>query len=158
MPPAALPLPLPVIAPTEAEWQRMTPAERDALLVRILDALSDPAQAMSEGRRHKKAKTRTLDALGQAELPGTADLIDRLNSRVAELEAKSQVMVAELEKVEEQVQSALRESITALLAARGIPCSEQGRARLTACSDVATLQRWLLRGTTAASEQEIFSD
>jgi Uma2 family endonuclease len=34
------------------------------LLVRILDALSDPAAAMSEGRRHKKAKSRVIDALG----------------------------------------------------------------------------------------------
>src|SRR5689334_12637756 len=42
----------------------MTLAEREALLVRILDVLSDPRAAMSEGRRHKKAKTRAIDALG----------------------------------------------------------------------------------------------
>jgi Uma2 family endonuclease len=59
-----LPLELPVIAPTEDAWKAMSPSEREALLVRILDALSDPAAAMSEGRRHKKAKTRTIDALG----------------------------------------------------------------------------------------------
>lgn len=60
----ARPPALPVIAPTEDEWQAMSPGERESLLVRILDALSDPAQAMSEGRRHKKAKTRAIDALG----------------------------------------------------------------------------------------------
>lgn len=59
----APPLSLPVIAPTEAQWQAMSPDERESLLIRILDALSDPAQAMSEGRRHKKAKSRALDAL-----------------------------------------------------------------------------------------------
>lgn len=53
-----------LIAPTEAEWRAMSPGERESLLVRVLDALSDPAQAMTEGRRHKKAKTRALDALG----------------------------------------------------------------------------------------------
>jgi Uma2 family endonuclease len=299
LPPGALPLSLPVIAPTEAEWQRMTPAEREALLVRILDALSDPAEAMSEGRRHKKAKTRTLDALGlhfssigravylaeemavlypgeavftpdvlavldvvepdddprlawvvsdegkgldlvievlhhgnrnkdlvdnveryarlgipeyfvydrrhqqihgyrlpdtsarryrrivpqfgrytsgvlgldmaiqggklrffygQAELPGTADLIGRLNSMVADLEARAEETQALLQKAEDQAQAALRESIAALLAARGLPCSGEARDRLSACTDVPTLQRWLLRATTAASEQEVFSD
>jgi Uma2 family endonuclease len=61
---ASLPLALPVIAPTEDEWRAMSPVEREGLLVRILDALSDPAAAMSEGRRHKKAKTRAIDALG----------------------------------------------------------------------------------------------
>ncbi len=57
-------LALPVIAPTEEAWRAMSPSAREALLVRILDALSDPAAAMTEGRRHKKAKTRTLDTLG----------------------------------------------------------------------------------------------
>jgi len=42
----------------------MTPAEQLDFQLRILDALSDPALVMSEGRRHKKTKTRTLDALG----------------------------------------------------------------------------------------------
>ncbi len=59
----ALPLALPVIAPTEAEWRAMTVDERESLLVQINDALSDAAQTMGEGRRHKKAKTRTIDAL-----------------------------------------------------------------------------------------------
>ncbi|MEP7121525.1 MAG: Uma2 family endonuclease [Byssovorax sp.] len=57
--PGALP-----IAPTEAEWERMTPDERERLLVKVLDSLSDPRSLMSEGRPHKKAKTRALDLLG----------------------------------------------------------------------------------------------
>ena len=63
-PSGTLPLELPIIAPTEDEWRALSPSERELLLVRILDALSDPVAAMSEGRRHKKAKTRTIDALG----------------------------------------------------------------------------------------------
>ena len=42
----------------------MSPDERERLLEKVLDALSDPRAAMSEGRPHKKAKTRSLDMLG----------------------------------------------------------------------------------------------
>jgi len=38
--------------------------ERERLLVKVLEALSDPRDAMSEGRPHKKAKTRAADMLG----------------------------------------------------------------------------------------------
>jgi Uma2 family endonuclease len=41
----------------------MTADERLSFQLRVLDALSDPVAAMSEGRPHKKAKTRALDAL-----------------------------------------------------------------------------------------------
>jgi Uma2 family endonuclease len=58
------PLTLPVIAPTEEAWRAMSPAEQLDFLVRANEALSDPVAAMTEGRRHKKAKTRTIDALG----------------------------------------------------------------------------------------------
>ena len=58
-PPGTLP-----IAPTEDEWQKMTPPERERLLEKVLDSLSDPGRLMSEGRPHKKAKSRALDLLG----------------------------------------------------------------------------------------------
>jgi len=57
--------PLPLIAPTVDEWRAMSPVERESLLVQINDVLSDPRDAMSEGRPHKQAKTRTLDLLGR---------------------------------------------------------------------------------------------
>jgi len=57
-------VPAPLVTPTEEVWRAMSPAERERFLVRVLDALSDPIAAMSEGRPHKKAKTRTLDRLG----------------------------------------------------------------------------------------------
>ncbi|MEP7122128.1 MAG: Uma2 family endonuclease [Byssovorax sp.] len=60
-PSPARPLP---IAPTEEEWRAMSLVERERLLVKVLDALSDPRSAMSEGRPHKKVKTRSLDMLG----------------------------------------------------------------------------------------------
>lgn len=52
------------IGPTIEEWRAMAPAERESFLVKVLDALTDPQSAMSEGRPHKKAKTRALDLLG----------------------------------------------------------------------------------------------
>lgn len=57
-PPASSP-----IAPTAEAWRTMTPEQRERLLLQVLDALSDPRSLMSEGRPHKKAKTRALDAL-----------------------------------------------------------------------------------------------
>ncbi len=42
----------------------MTQPERDRFLEEVLDTLSDPPIAMSEGRPHKKAKSRALDMLG----------------------------------------------------------------------------------------------
>jgi Uma2 family endonuclease len=56
--------PAAIVAPTAEEWRAMPAAERERFLVRVLDALSDPVAAMSEGRPHKKAKTRALDRLG----------------------------------------------------------------------------------------------
>jgi Uma2 family endonuclease len=53
----------PPIAPTAEAWRTMTPDQRERLLLEVLDALSDPRSLMSEGRPHKKAKTRALDAL-----------------------------------------------------------------------------------------------
>ncbi|AUX46954.1 uncharacterized protein SOCE26_084640 [Sorangium cellulosum] len=53
----------PLVAPTEEEWRAMAPAERERLLVQILDALSDPRRAMAEGRPHHKAKGRAIDML-----------------------------------------------------------------------------------------------
>lgn len=50
--------------PTAEAWRAMTPAERMSFQLQVLDALSDPAVVMAEGRPHKRTKTRTLDALG----------------------------------------------------------------------------------------------
>ncbi|MEZ4302996.1 MAG: Uma2 family endonuclease, partial [Polyangiaceae bacterium] len=61
--PATARRPVPV-APTEERWRAMTQGERDRYLEEVLDSLSDPAVAMSEGRPHKKAKSRALDLLG----------------------------------------------------------------------------------------------
>jgi Uma2 family endonuclease len=42
----------------------MGPAERERFLIQVNDALSNPLITMSEGRPHKKAKSRAVDMLG----------------------------------------------------------------------------------------------
>ena len=104
---------------------------------------------------------------GIAELPGTADLIGRLNRIVTELEARADEAEAQIQEATEQAtraqaqsqqaHTALREGIAALLGARGIACSSEARERLSSCSDAATLQRWLFKAMTAGTEDEVFS-
>jgi Uma2 family endonuclease len=283
---------LPLIAPTLDAWRAMTTAERERLLIQINDALSDPRAAMSEGRPHKKAKTRALDLLGrhfgaigrviylaeemavlypgeeiftpdvlavldvaqpedderlawvvadegkgldlvlevlhrgdrkkdlvdnveryaklgipeyfvydrarqqihgfrlvnpgarryqrivpqagrfastvlgidlavvggtlrffhgESELGGTAGLVGRLQSMVDDLGAKADQAAVQAE----QALAVARAGIFALLEARGVACPEDARARISACDDPATLQRWLLRATTARTTAEI---
>ncbi|WP_437731780.1 Uma2 family endonuclease [Sorangium sp. So ce1335] len=303
LPPSSLP-----IAPTEEAWRAMTPAERERLLVTILDALSDPRSAMAEGRPHYKAKARAIDMLtlhfgstgrviylaeemavlypgeevfspdilavldvpqpeddprmawvvadegrglslvlevlhqgdrnkdlvanveryarlgipeyfvydrlrqqvhgyrlpapdatryqrivpqmgrhasavlgldlavtgerlqffqGMAELFGTADLIGRLKGMMESLEARAEQAQAQAEQAQaqaaqaqaqaEQAMAGLREAILATLSLRGIACPDEPRARLLACQEPATLQRWLLRAMSAGSLDEILA-
>jgi Uma2 family endonuclease len=294
--------PTPILAPTVEAWSAMSPDERQRFLVRVLDALSDPVAAMSEGRPHKKAKTRALDRLGlhfsavgravylaeemavlypgeppfspdvlavldvvepeddqrmawvvadekkgidlvlevlhhgdrnkdlvenveryaglgiaeyfvydrarqrihgfrlppsgprryqhivpqvgryasvvlgldlavtggnlrfflgEAELPGTGDLLERLHGMVEELSAKADQADAEISQATEradQAMGALRATVIAIFEARGVACPEEARARVAACEDPATLQRWILRASTASSAAEALAE
>lgn len=98
--------------------------------------------------------------VGEAELVGTADRIERLQGVVDELNAKADRDDAELAQVAtraEQAMAALRATVIALFEARGIACPEEARARVAACDDPPTLQRWILRATTASSAEEALS-
>jgi len=98
---------------------------------------------------------------GTAELPGSGDLIGRLNRMVTDLEARAEEAAAQTTRAQEQAThalSALREGIAAFLGARGLVVSDETRARLSSCADAATLQRWLLRATTAGTMAEVFAD
>jgi hypothetical protein len=50
------------------------------------------------------------------------------------------------------------EAILAVLAARNIPVRSELRARIAACTDVATLDRWIARCVTAQSADEVLAD
>ena len=305
--PGALP-----IGPTVEAWRAMTPDGRERFLLEVVDALSDPRSAMSEGRPHKKVKTRALDMLGlhfkamgrvvylaeemavvypreevftpdllavvgveepeddermawvvadegrgldvvlevlhrgnrdkdlvenvqryarlgipeyfvydrarqllhgyrlagddarryqrivpqrgrysstmlgldlalqggrlrffegMAELFGTPELLGHLTGMIEEMEAKAEQAEAKAEQARVQAEAAttqaevataqavtgMRETILALLHARGIPCPEDVRSRLMSCNDFPTLQRWLLRATAVGTAAEVFA-
>src|SRR5580693_6879435 len=56
-------VPLPTV-PTVEAWRAMTPDERMQFQVEVNTALTAAAELMSEGVPHKRAKSRTVDALG----------------------------------------------------------------------------------------------
>ena len=57
-PPVSIP-----VTPTVEVWRRMTPTEKLDFQLQAIDALNATADLMGEGRPHKNAKTRTMDAL-----------------------------------------------------------------------------------------------
>jgi len=110
---------------------------------------------------------------GMAELFDTAELLGRLTGMMEELEARASLAEAKAEEARTQAEEArtqaegartqagqalagMRETILAVLRARGIPCPEGAEARLMACDDLPTLQRWLLRATSAGTASEVF--
>lgn len=49
-----------------------------------------------------------------------------------------------------------RRALDLVLGARGISLSDVGRARVEACEDVATIERWLARAVTVSGEDDLF--
>lgn len=147
-PPGSLP-----IGPSEEEWRRMTKAEREHFLTKVLDALSDPRSAMSEGRPHKKAQTRGLSCMVD-ELQAKAE---QAQTKAEQAQAKAEQAQAKAEQAEATAVAGLREAVLAVLDARGIACPDDARARLLACDDLATLQRWLRGAKTASTAAEAFA-
>jgi Uma2 family endonuclease len=97
---------------------------------------------------------------GTAELFGTTDLVGQLTGMVSSLTDKAD---AEAARAEEAVASAtaalnaMRDVLLATLEARGIPCPDDVRARVTACNDPATLRRWLVAALHAKSAADVFA-
>jgi hypothetical protein len=50
--------------PSIEEWRSMSASAREAFLLDVCAALSDPRDLMTEGRPHKKAKSLAVDLLG----------------------------------------------------------------------------------------------
>jgi Uma2 family endonuclease len=293
--PAQPPEPLPTTPPAD-EWRAMTPAQRLDFQIKILDALSDPVSLMSEGRPHKKAKTRAIDALslhfkatgrvvylaeemavlypgekpfspdilavldveepeddermswvvvdegkgldlvievlhkgdrnkdlvenveryarlgipeyfvydrslqrihgyrlvepgaaryqrivpqlghyhsnvlgldlaiigdalrflvGEAELPGSSDLIDRLQGMVESVESKAEQAQAQAEQAQAQAEQAQAQAVLIVLRARGIAVPDVARERILAQKDAKLVEKWLEKAAVAASLDEV---
>ncbi len=98
---------------------------------------------------------------GMAELIGSSDLIDRLSGMVESLEAKAEQAEAKAEQAQtklEQAVSSTQANLLTFLAARGIPASDDVRARVMRCDDLTLLQRWLVLALSATSAADIFSE
>lgn len=98
---------------------------------------------------------------GESELGGTPGLVSRLESMVNEVNARADEAATQAELATAQAQQALavaRAGIVALLDARGLPCPPEVQARLSECDDPASLQRWLMRATTASAAADILKD
>ncbi|MDC0741925.1 Uma2 family endonuclease [Polyangium mundeleinium] len=112
---------------------------------------------------------------GMAALFGTEDLIGRLKGMMQSLEAKAEHAEAQAEQAQAQAEQAqaqaeqaqaqaeqaltsLQNSLLAIVAARGIPCSDSDRERVRSCVELETLQRWLVRAATVGSMAEVFAE
>ena len=95
---------------------------------------------------------------GMGELIGSDDLISRLTGMVDNLEAKADAAEAKADAAEAKADAAeveaLRGAVLTVLGARGVPSSDEDRARVLSCDDPSTLRRWLARAATAASATE----
>lgn len=47
-------------------------------------------------------------------------------------------------------------SVLRVLAARGVPVTEEHQARILACTDVAVLERWITRAVSITNADELF--
>jgi Uma2 family endonuclease len=88
---------------------------------------------------------------GMAELFGSDELIGRLKSMVQDLEAKANQAQTQ---VDQAFADGLRQALLTIIEARDLPCPDDARGRILACTDVATLQRWVLRVATSSSVEE----
>jgi Uma2 family endonuclease len=99
--------------------------------------------------------------VGEAELPGSGDLIRRLQGIAVSLEAKAADAQAEAERAQaeaERARAALARALLRVLRASGIAVEDSERERILAERDAERLERWLEKATTAGSLAEIISD
>jgi hypothetical protein len=80
----------------------------------------------------------------------TIDEIEQLRQLVAAKLAEGEAAGLLKGKVEGKISSSF-----AILAARGLVVDAEARARIEGCTDLATLDRWLVRAVTAASAAEV---
>jgi predicted transposase/invertase (TIGR01784 family) len=96
------------------------------------------------------------------------ELANKATFTQEELDAYQKV-IDEIQQVRELAEAKLAEgeaiglikgkiaALLAVLAARGFSVTEEARARIEACKDAATLDRWIARATTAPSLEDVFT-
>lgn len=61
------------------------------------------------------------------------------------------------ERLQEGRAEGLHDALLRVLAARGVPVDGALAARIRACHDIATLERWLERALTVTSAEDLFA-
>jgi membrane protein involved in colicin uptake len=106
--------------------------------------------------------------VGEAELPGSDDLIRRLQGMMSNLEAKARQAEEQVRQAEEQVQQAEEqaeaaraqaraEAVLTVLRVRGVAVPDAARARILAERDEGRLERWLEKAAVAGSIAEVLA-
>ena len=104
----------------------------------------------------------------EAEILGSSDLVERLSRMVDERE--SRIEAAEAQAAAAAVQAAaaaveaetlrrtFRETLVAVLEARGLVPSVDERARIESCAEPGLLSQWMTRAVTARTVAEVLAD
>ncbi|MEP7120504.1 MAG: Uma2 family endonuclease [Byssovorax sp.] len=93
--------------------------------------------------------------VGEAELPGSADLISRLQGLLVNVEARAEEAQTQAQRAE--AQAAARALLT-VLRIRGVEVSSVQRERVLAENDVKRIERWLEKAIVAASLAEVLDE
>ena len=128
-------------------------ARARALLLKLYSYLYQAAPA---GVSAAEIQTIVLQIAGPEGAEDAMNAAEELIARGrAEGEAKGEARGREARGEARGKAEALRAAIVVLFSARSLPLSEQGRAQIASCDDVATLTRWHACAATAASEAEV---
>lgn len=100
--------------------------------------------------------------VGEAELPGSADLIRRLQGMIVNVETKAEEAQAQAEQAQAQASDARAQgaasALLTVLRVRGIDIPDVERERILAQKDVKRIERWLEKAIVAASLAEVLDE
>ncbi len=122
-------MPVPVTPDVET-WRAMTLAEREAFIISVNEALSDPVIRIR--------KTVSL-------------LLQSVQHDLDAAEHKA-------EQAQQNAAQTLRKTILKVLAYRNVTCSPGNLARIESCTDIEALDQWLDRAFEATTESDVFGN
>ena len=97
----------------------------------------------------------------EAEILGSSDLVERLSRMVDERESRIEAAEAQAAAAAVQAETlrrTFRETLVAVLQARGLVPSVDERARLESCAEPGRLSQWRTRAVTARTVAEVLAD
>ena len=95
---------------------------------------------------------------GEAELPGSAELLHRLGGMMESLEAKAERAEEARVHTDEALATSQARAVLTVLGVRGLAVTDAERSRILAETDAERLERWLKRAVGAGSLAEVLAD